>query len=65
MSLWLILAIALVALVIYRGSRRSAAVPIFRADIGTSDGMRFQVELDTHSFSLCIRRPTSLFMPQP
>ena len=43
MSLWLILAIVLVALVIYRGIRRVGAVPILRADIGTSDGLRFYV----------------------
>lgn len=43
MSLWLILGIALVVLVIYRGRRRGGAVPILRADIGTSDGRRFQV----------------------
>ncbi len=43
MWLWLILGVGLVALVVYRGTRRVGAVPILRADIGTSDGRRFEV----------------------
>ena len=43
MWIWLILGVGMVALVIYRGIRRGGALPLLRADIGTSDGVRFEV----------------------